>query len=693
MNREALTMHHLSLVVCLKHLVEAASCRLECGWKPHLQHSSPHPNPSPAEEGAIPTTGCRVAARGDDAFPLWGKAGMGAGFLRQRIKIKLAAPLGVGRGWWAPWLLGLGLLAGCAGDRPLRTPSVSEAIRNEVPMPPAPVLAAAVQVPKNILDVLAEPAPVAVALPPEPRLDLLVSDAQAREVFLAIVADTRYSMLMHPNVAGKLSVTLRGVTVQEALEAIRDVYGYDFKIDGRRITVFGPSIQTRIFTVNYPNFQRSGSSELRVSSGGLPTSSTSPNAATNISGTTNVGPSGEAANRGTDIQSNHTISRGGGPTSLISSETKSNYWNELTEAVKAMVGTGSDRRVISSPQAGIMAVHAMPEELRQVEAFLKAAQVSVQRQVMLEAKIVRVELRDGYQSGIDWSALKNSGNSTGALGVLGGNPESNGLIRGVHPNLPGFAVGASALVDAVALPTGGSGLFGLAFATEGFQAVLGFLETRGDVQILSSPRIATLNNQKAVLKVGSEDFFIVDMTPGITPTTTTAGTPSTPTFGTFFSGISLDVTPQIDSGSNITLHIHPSVTSVTARDLVFNNGTGTNSSYPMASSSVNESDTIVRIQDGKIVAIGGLMEIESNRTSSGLPGATESIFSPLLGNKANTGRKKEVVVLIKPTIIRSQQDWDEQNRRSRAALDDMDAARARVIRIDGSVVSRPLNEQ
>jgi MSHA biogenesis protein MshL len=552
-------------------------------------------------------------------------------------------------------------------------------------MPRPPETAAVVQVPKNISDVLAEPAPVAVPLPPEPRLDLLVSNAQAREVFLAIVADTRYSMLMHPNVAGTLSVTLRGVTVAEALEAIRDVYGYDFKIDGRRITVFGASIQTRIFTVNYPNSQRSGNSDLRVSSGGNMSSSNNTNSTSNTSNTSNTS---------TTTGSQGSGSVGQADVSRVSTSSKTDFWGELTAAVKGIVGTADGRSVIASPQAGIMAVRAMPDELRQVDAFLKAAQIAVERQVMLEAKIVQVELRDGYQSGIDWSALKNSGNSTGALGVLGGNPETNSLIRGVHTNLPGFASDTvAALVDGVSLPTAGTGLFGLAFATEGFQAVLGFLETRGDVQILSSPRIATLNNQKAVLKVGSEDFFIVNMEPGTAATTTTAGTPSTPTFGTFFSGISLDVTPQIDSSTNITLHIHPSVTSVTARDLIFNNGTGTNSSYPMASSSVNESDTIVRIQDGKIVAIGGLMQIESNRTSSGLPGSSETVFSSLLGNKANSGRKKEVVVLIKPTIIRSQQDWDEQNRRSRAALDDMDAARARVIRIDGSVSTRLQTEQ
>ncbi|APW48276.1 hypothetical protein RA876_07245 [Rhodoferax antarcticus] len=563
------------------------------------------------------------------------------------------------------------MLGGCAIDRPLRTPSVSEAIRAEVPMPAVAVAAASTPVPAGIADALAEPAPPRVALPPEPRIDLLVNNAPAREVFLAMVADTRYSMLMHPDVAGTLSVTLRGVTVAEALEAIRDVYGYDYKMEGRRITVFAPTLQTRIFTINYPNSQRNGNSDLRVSSGSNGQSATS---STTTSATSAVPTQTES--------------------SRVSTSSKTDYWSELTGAIKGLIGSGEGRSVVTSPQAGIMAVRGMPEELRQVAKFLKAAQISVERQVMLEAKIVQVELRDGYQSGIDWSALKSRGSYVSGMGVLSASA-SNNLINGNPANLPNFVAGTAAvLADTVALPAAGAGLFGLAFANEGFQAVLGFLETRGDVQILSSPRIATLNNQKAVLKVGTDEFFVTGVKGGSTNagTTATSSTTTLPdiTLTPFFSGISLDVTPQIDDGSTITLHVHPSVTTVTEKTRQVNLGDLGNYQFPLASSNVNESDTLVRIQDGKIVAIGGLMQIESNLTSSGLPGSSDTIFSSLLGNKANIGRKKEVVVLIKPTIIRSQQDWDEQSRRSRAALDDMDAARARVIRIDGQVLERPV---
>jgi len=557
------------------------------------------------------------------------------------------------------------LLAGCA-DRPARTPDVAEAIRTEL----APTAPASGVVPAHISDALAEPAPPAVPLPPEPRLDLLVSNASAREVFLALVADTRYSMLMHPEVTGNLSVTLRGVTVTEALESIRDVYGYDFRIEGRRITVFAPTLQTRIFTLNYPHARRVGRSEVRVSSGSAPA-----NQGTGVAGQAGSQGGTPASGRGSD-------------SSQISTNSVSDFWVELSEAVRGLVGKGEGRSVVVSPQAGIMAVRGMPEELRQVETFLKATQIAVERQVMLEAKIVEVELRDGQQSGINWGAFGTDSNSAGAIGVIGsGIATTNPLLQS------GVAIPGAVAVPSVAA---GGGLFGLALATSQFAAVMGFLETQGNVQTLSSPRVATLNNQKAVLKVGSDDYFVTNVTGGTTSSSGVVGVAGTTTLPTltltpFFSGIALDVTPQIDDASGIMLHIHPSVTSVTEKTKDVDLGSVGLYRLPLASSSVNETDTMVRLQDGNIAAIGGLMQLSSSQRASGVPGSTNASnpFGFLLGNRASAASKKELVVLIKPTIIRTAQDWEAQTARSRAALDDIDASRRRVIRLDGSVQEAP----
>jgi MSHA biogenesis protein MshL len=523
-----------------------------------------------------------------------------------------------------------------------------------------------VAVPVQVSEALAEPAPPPVKPAPEPRIDLLVNNAQARDVFLAIVADTRYSMLMHPDVGGTLSVTLRGVTVTEALESIRDVYGYDFKIEGRRIIIYAPTLQTRIFTVNYPNSQRVGSSELRVSAGG------SQSGGSNLNSTSS---SSSGASSSSSVSSQQQAE-----SSKVTTTNKTDFWSELAGAVRGMVG-GEGRSVITSPQAGIMAVRAMPEELRQVEKFLKAAQIAVERQVMLEAKLVEVELRDGFQSGVNWGAFAASADAALAVGVLGsGVTNTNMLLQGGSTTLSG-------VVPVPSVATAG-GLFGLALQTNSFGAVLGFLETQGDVQTLSSPRVATLNNQKAVLKVGTDSFFVTNVSGGSSPSSSTSTTGNTTTMPTitltpFFSGISLDVTPQVDDGVNVTLHVHPAVTSVTETSKQIDLGAAGNYKLPLASSAVNETDTLVRIQDGRIVAIGGLMQMDSSRNVSGVPGTTGSLFAPLFGNKASAGRKREVIVLIKPTIIRSAADWEEQSRKARVALDDMDDARARVIQLDG----------
>jgi MSHA biogenesis protein MshL len=223
------------------------------------------------------------------------------------------------------------------------------------------------------------------------------------------------------------------------------------------------------------------------------------------------------------------------------------------------------------------------------------------------------------------------------------------------------------------LPVSGAGTFGLTLATQGFQAVMGFLETHGDIQVLSSPRVATLNNQKAVLKVGTDEYFVTNVSGGSVASggSSSGATTTLPslTLTPFFSGIALDVTPQIDDGQMITLHLRPSVTSVTERTKQVDLGTIGRYQLPLASSSVNETDTVVRVPDGQIVAIGGLMQQEGNRARSGLPGSQDNVVTrTLFGNQNNSGRKKELVVLIKPTIIRSADDWQRDTESALAAL-------------------------
>ncbi len=487
--------------------------------------------------------------------------------------------------------------------------------------------------------------------PIEPRFDLEVNNAPANAVFMAIVSGTRYSMVVHPSVKDPVSVNLKDVTVFEALETIRELYGYEFKLQGTRVLIPPLGLQTRVFQVNYLMGQRKGRTEVRISSGAISDSGTP---AAQGTGTTPV--AGTTSSRALE-------------SSRVTTTSDNDFWAELANAVRAMIGTDGGRNVVVSPQGGVIVVRAHPGELRSVEEFLKTMSGVVERQVMLEAKIIEVQLSDQYQTGVNWAGFRSGDNSRAAGGVISPgtilsptgavstftatNPDGSVSANSTLTGVPGAHIGS--LVAGVGTP---GTLFGLAFQTSNFAALMSFLETQGNLQVLSSPRIATLNNQKALLKVGTDEFFVTNVTTNTTTTGTTSTQSPTITVQPFFSGVALDVTPQIDESSYITLHIHPSVSSVIERTKNIDLGTSGQFRLPLASSNISESDTIVRVADGNIVAIGGLMKETQQRDRRQVPGLGDV---PLVGNLfGNTNRqsvKTELVILIKPTVIHGPASW------------------------------------
>ena len=475
------------------------------------------------------------------------------------------------------------------------------------------------------------------------KFDLTVDNTPVKQVFMAIVSGTRYSMLLHPDVGGRISLNLKDVTVFEALEAIREIYGYDYKMDSARIYIQPLTLQTRIFQVNYLTGQRAGSSSLRVNSG-------------SVSDAPAGGTPGAAAPAGGTARIQDT--------SKVTMTSSSDFWEELGKALSAIVGNEKGRNVVISPMSGVIVVRAMPEELRNVTAYLKAAQISIERQVMLEAKIVEVQLNNSFQSGVNWAAFKNNPNSSTSAGQLspGASLATAGAIsNGAITSVPGasLALGAGQAAGA---------LFGLAFQTSNFAALLSFMETQGNVHVLSSPRIATLNNQKAVLKVGTDEFFVTNVSTTTTTGTATTSTPSV-TLQPFFSGIALDVTPRIDENGEIILHVHPSVSLVSTVNKTVSIGgvNGGDYTLPLASSSISETDSIVRVRDGQIVAIGGLMRQATFDERSGLPGLPKILF----GQTKQRSEKRELVILLKPTIVDSDRGWSDDITRSRDRINEM----------------------
>jgi MSHA biogenesis protein MshL len=302
-----------------------------------------------------------------------------------------------------------------------------------------------------------------------------------------------------------------------------------------------------------------------------------------------------------------------------------------------------------------------------VEEFLGAAQDVLARQVILEAKILEVELNDGFQSGVNWSRLyPNRGGNDDVdyrLGQVGGGTsikDGTSEIAGNAGNLDPAML--SPITGTVSSAFGG--VFTLAIDATNFAAFVELLKTQGDVHVLSSPRVSTVNNQKAVIKVGGEKFFIT----GVTSSATTAeGGATAPTveLTPLFSGIALDVTPQIDEEHRITLHIHPSVSEVSQRNESFVIG-NEDFNLPLAFGSIQVSDSIVRARSGQVIVIGGLMKEGSTDENAAVPLLGDV---PMVGNlfkhKKVTRIKKELVILVKPTVIETGDHWSAAIQESR----------------------------
>jgi MSHA biogenesis protein MshL len=546
----------------------------------------------------------------------------------------------------------IGILAAalCACSHPARQAGLDPAILSEVDAGVRKPATPPASVSEALLPPLRMEMPDLRGQPLEPRFDLSVNNAPAPQVFMSIASGTRYNMLVHPQVSGTLTLNLKDVTIREALDSIRDLYGYDYKVEGSRILIQPAGMQTRIFQVNYLPGQRRGFSDVRVQSGAVTDSgvATAPGTAPVVTGTPPSSRSLES--------------------SRVTTQQQSDFWAELRTALLALVGAAEGRSVIVNPHSGVVLVRALPGELRAVSDYLRATRISVERQVMLEAKIVEVTLSESFQAGINWAGFR-SGNTVAAGGQLSGGTTLG--ARGQPLVTPGLAVDAlGRTISNTATAGAANAVFGLALQTSNFALLLTFLESQGTVQVLSSPRIATINNNKAVLKVGTDEFFVTN----VTTTSTTSGTatvqsPSV-TVQPFFSGIVLDVTPQIDENSNIILHIHPSVSEVTESTRVVNLGAQiAEIRLPLAKSTVSETDTIVRVSDGNIVAIGGLMSVDIRDNRSGIPGVSDQGVGSFLRNTDRSSRKKELVILLKPTIIESDREWEQDVRDTRPRMD------------------------
>ena len=416
-----------------------------------------------------------------------------------------------------------------------------------------------------------------------------------------------YQFQMDPSVKpSRVNTSLKNTSLTEALDAIMP-QGVGYELRGGVLRVGPARLETRIFTLDYVALSRVGTANTVIQRRLI---------------------NGEA--NGSSRQN----------ADVISQTSVADAWEEVRIAVEAMTfdqaaaqasadgGTSTGRaysrngpdgrRLIVNPMAGVITVTAAPSRLDQIDRFIKTFEASVQRQVLIEAKIVEVSLDRSYEFGIDWNVVTS--NTATKL--------SSGPRRG------------TANVE-----------FTLSGGTQ-ISAVLNALSSQGDVKVLSSPRVSALNNQRAVFDVTTAEIvFNLTRQPIVGPSGTVSYT-STVTPTQVNVGIVLDVLPQIGADNAVTMNIRPTVTSVARRE-TFVNSDGTRLEAPVIDT--RESDTMARLRAGETIIIGGLMQNRREKVKSGVP-ILRSI--PLLGRAfsrtVDVEHKAELVIFLTPTIIAGQ---------------------------------------
>ncbi|GEA52473.1 pilus biogenesis protein MshL [Vibrio inusitatus NBRC 102082] len=469
------------------------------------------------------------------------------------------------------------------------------------------------------------------------RFRIQANGVQAKAFFASLVKGTEFSAAIHPNVEGRITVNLTDVTMDEVLNVVRDMYGYDVIKSGKVIQVYPAGLRTETIPVDYLQMKRMGRSLTSITNGSVTSKDDS-------SGSSSSDSSSDSSSNSSS-NSSSTEKTGGTDIETLS---ESDFWTQLESAVATLIGSSDGRSVVVSPQASVITVRAYPDEIREIRRFLGISQERLQRQVILETKILEVTLNDGYQQGIEWSNMSAS---------IGG---ADVIVNRAASTLAGL--------DPIADLLGGS--TSVTVSDGNFQAVLNFMATQGDLNVLSSPRVTAANNQKALIKVGEDEYFVTDVSSTVGSGDNANVAPDvelTP----FFSGISLDVTPQIDDKGNVLLHVHPAVIEVTTEVKAIDLGdTAGVIQLPLAKSSIRESDTIIRATDGDVVVIGGLMKSANKEIVSKVPffGDIPAI-GHLFRNTVNSTEKTELVILLKPTVV-GVNTWQQEIERSRNLLNE-----------------------
>ncbi len=438
------------------------------------------------------------------------------------------------------------------------------------------------------------------------RFSIAVQDTKLKDVLMVLARDSRYNVIVDPAIDDTVTIDLKEVTMGDALQAILSPLHLEYTIRKNTIEVIRPRMETRVFTLNYITATRTGETGLIVSSGG----------------------------RGGEDTSS-------GDYGTVKSTNKVALWEEIRQGLNVILfgsseeggaGEGEGQRLVINEHSGTILVTALPEKLMEIADFLEAVEGSIQRQVMIQAKIIEVTLSDTFKAGIDWAGVPNlRGSFVGNLttGLAETQPQPASVVQNLSPDTGFFQIGA----------------------TKGdISLLLDMIATQGKIHVLSSPRISTLNNQKAIIKAGREDTFFtlqkeVNSEGGVLQENFTVERED------YTIGVVLDVTPQISRTGEIIMNIHPSITEFIEEKTFPPGAVGADILANAPVLDVREVDTMVRVKDGETIVIAGLMREKTDKTVTSVPVLGDlpvlgKLFQRIEEEKENT----ELVILLQPAV-------------------------------------------
>ncbi|MDH7942697.1 secretin N-terminal domain-containing protein [Pseudohongiella sp. SYSU M77423] len=512
----------------------------------------------------------------------------------------------------------------------------------------------------------------------EERFNIVANNEQARDFFNGLVAGTNYGVTISPDVTGEITVNIPNTTIAEAMEVVADTYGFQVTRNGNTWQVREPGMETRIFTIDYLNVSRSGNSSAQVSSNGSGGGSGGGGVGGGFGGGGVAGggfgggfggggvAGGGFGGAGLGGGGGGGVGSGGGGSGggMVTTQTETDFWSDIQQTLEGMLGLSSTTRapdvsqsgigsgllsgmvnnaprasaitdesgrsVVVQPQVGMIMVTATPPELERVANYIETAQDILGREVTIQIQFLEVILNKGFQSAIDFDTFGPGGSSGSDNRVTGR-----------------FGAGEeSANIDGISNP--------LTITTNftDFDAVLRILESRGTTQVLSSPSLKVLNNQKAVFQDGDQEFFQTNVGSNVVSSGGAVTESSSSSLQQFFSGISMDITPQISADGEITLHVHPIITTVTEQ-----NKSVDGQQVPLARTAVRELDSIIRARDGRIVVLGGLAYERSIDTSAGVPVLNDiPVVGAAFDQRRRTTVKSEFIILLRPIVANPQSE-------------------------------------